>query len=213
MKKPVFAFIFFFIIFFLIYSKTFAINGNFNASPGFIFAIYNPFKDSAKKVSPSPKFSYSFSRPIVSAHIPKPTIVFKNTPIPTQSNPTPNNSAPIQNNSPLDFIMNAINNYRKSSGLPSVSTDLYTCNFANTRAQEISSNFNHDGFTNRMNSKTLPYPSYSYVTENLAMSSDYKNAVNMWINSSVHVANLRADTPYACVGINGNYYAYESWKP
>ena len=109
--------------------------------------------------------------------------------------------------------MGKINEYRASVGLPSVKTDKYTCEFAVTRAAEIVNNFNHDGFQNRVNSKTLPYPSFSSVTENIAMTSNYKDVVNMWINSSGHAANMRKDTPYVCVEKIGNYYAYEGWRP
>lgn len=109
--------------------------------------------------------------------------------------------------------MNAVNNYRAAQGLSSVQTDSYTCSFAKTRAKEISVAFNHDGFNNRVASKTLPYPSYQSVTENIAMTSNYKDVVNMWINSPGHAANMRADTPYVCVEQYGSYFAYEGWKP
>jgi uncharacterized protein YkwD len=109
--------------------------------------------------------------------------------------------------------MNAINVYRSSQGLSSVQADKNTCDFAATRAQEIVGNFNHDGFQNRINTHTLPYPSYHMVTENIAMTSNYQDVVNMWINSPGHAANMRADTPYVCVAKSGNYYAYEGWKP
>lgn len=109
--------------------------------------------------------------------------------------------------------MNAINNYRKSQGLSQVSTNAQTCNFAKIRAREISTNFSHDGFRSRINSKTLPYPSYHVVTENIARNSNYKNVVSSWINSSGHAANMRKDTPYVCVEGYGNFWAYEGWKP
>jgi uncharacterized protein YkwD len=109
--------------------------------------------------------------------------------------------------------MNGINDYRKSQGLGSVQTDSNTCNFADTRAKEITSGFNHNGFDQRAASKTLPYPSYHYVTENIAMTSNYKDVVNMWVNSPPHAANMRADTPYVCVSQSGNYFAYEGWRP
>lgn len=122
-------------------------------------------------------------------------------------------SAPAPEVSVKDDMMNEINSYRKSQGLSIVTIDSNACNFAVTRVGEIVSNFNHDGFTNRLNSHTLPYPTYTSVTENIAMNSNYRNVVNEWINSSGHAANLRADTTYACIGQSGNYYAYEGWKP
>lgn len=112
-----------------------------------------------------------------------------------------------------DYIMNAINSYRTSQGLYPIKKDTYTCNFAKIRAKEISTSFNHDGFRSRINNGTLPYPSYRLITENIAMTSDYKRVVPMWINSEGHALNMRRDTPYVCVEFYGNYYAYEGWKP
>jgi len=109
--------------------------------------------------------------------------------------------------------MNQINAYRASQGLSSVQTSDQTCNFASIRAKEISTSFNHDGFNQRISSKTLPYTSWSKVTENIAMTSDYKSVVSMWQNSAGHAANMRAETPYVCVVQNGNYYAYEGMRP
>ncbi len=113
----------------------------------------------------------------------------------------------------LAYIMAAVNDYRRSKGLSLVQTDPYTCGFAATRAGEIAGSFNHDGFTNRINNKTLPYPSYHEVTENLAMTDDYRKVVSLWIDSPGHAANMQKDTPYVCVAANGNYYAYEGWRP
>jgi len=109
--------------------------------------------------------------------------------------------------------MQKINEYRSSQGLSAVSTDSNTCGFAKTRAQEISSSFNHDGFTNRINSHTLPYSSYHQVTENIAMTSNYQEVVTMWVNSPGHAENMRQDTPFVCVERNGDFYDYEGWRP
>jgi uncharacterized protein YkwD len=140
-------------------------------------------------------------------------------PTPTKSLPTP---APTRaslptNSASLDekqqFIMNAINDYRHQNGLSDVHAEHYTCDFAQTRAQEIVANFNHDGFTKRMESRTLPYPGYTQITENIAMTGDYHQVVQMWINSPGHAENMRKDTPNVCVASSGDYYAYEGWKP
>lgn len=108
--------------------------------------------------------------------------------------------------------MDAINAYRVSNGLAKVSQDPLTCSFATTRAKEIASNFNHDGFTSRINNHTLPYPSYHEITENIVMTSDYKEVVTIWINSPGHAENMRKDTPFVCVAKFGDYYAYEGLR-
>ncbi len=105
-----------------------------------------------------------------------------------------------------------INNYRQSHGLAAVKTDPYTCNFAKIRVQEISAEFNHNGFYNRVQSKTLPYPSYRLVIENLAWAPSGQNVVNMWINSATHAANMLKNTSFVCVENYGDYYALEGWK-
>jgi uncharacterized protein YkwD len=112
-----------------------------------------------------------------------------------------------------EYIMNAINEYRRSRGLSEVKTDPYTCSFAKERAREISVYFNHDGFSQRVANKSLPYPGYSLITENIAMTSDYKRVVELWINSKGHAENMQKDTPFVCVESYGNYYAYEGWRP
>lgn len=111
-----------------------------------------------------------------------------------------------------DYVFNAINDYRASKGLSILNNDSYTCDFAKLRVNEISNNFNHDGFNNRINGKTLPYPSYSSITENIAMNSNYKVVANTWINSPPHALNLEKDATYACVENEDNYYVFESWK-
>jgi uncharacterized protein YkwD len=109
--------------------------------------------------------------------------------------------------------MAEINAYRVSRGLSEVKTDPYTCEFAKIRAKEISVSFNHNGFSQRIASGTLPYPGYSSIAENIAMNPDYKNVVDSWLDSSGHRANIEKDTPFVCVENEGNYYAYEGWKP
>lgn len=139
-----------------------------------------------------------------------------NTPTPTAKLfPTPTSVPTISSQSfnPVrDYIMSKINEYRSSQGLYAVKTNDLTCNFAKIRAQEISTDFSHNGFQGRINSHTLPYPNYSYITENIVMTSDYHQVVTLWINSAGHAANIRADTSYVCVEQYGSYFAYEGWK-
>ncbi|MBI2330184.1 CAP domain-containing protein [Candidatus Daviesbacteria bacterium] len=109
-------------------------------------------------------------------------------------------------------LIASVNNYRTSKGLPALRTDPYTCSFASARAQEAANSFSHTGFYNRVNSKTLPYPRYRLVTENLAWAPGGQDVVNMWINSPTHAANLLKNTTFACIGQYGDYFAFEGWK-
>lgn len=126
---------------------------------------------------------------------------------------TPKINLSPSTNSTASLLLEKVNEYRKSQGLYEVKSDTYTCDFAQLRAKEISGNFNHDGFTNRVHNHELPYPSYSSIAENIAMTSDYTEVVPMWIDSAGHAENMRKDTPYVCIGVSGSYYAYEGWKP
>lgn len=163
------------------------------------FSQATPFP--SKDITPTP------SRNISPTKIPNGTTQEVNKPTPTPTKP------PSTYNDQLSYIMVEINNYRASQGLSSVQKNDETCNFAATRAQELVSNFSHDGFTNRINNKSIPYATWSKVTENIAMTSDFKQVVTLWKNSSGHAANMRADTPYVCVRNSGNNYAYEGMKP
>lgn len=149
---------------------------------------------------------------------PTPTISPTQTPVPT---PTPTGTqetqgisvANVQEISHTGYILSKINEYRASKGTYAAVYNQETCSFARIRAGEISSNFNHDSFTQKISSNSLPYPSYSLVTENIAMTSNYQDVVDIWINSAPHAENMAKDTPFICVEQNGNYYAYEGWKP
>lgn len=110
-------------------------------------------------------------------------------------------------------LLQQINSFRSGKGLAPLSANSETCFFTNIRVQEIQSAFNHDGFTNRINSKTLPYSSYSSVAENIAMNSDPNQVVPNWINSAGHNENMSKEVPYGCVVGSGNYYVFEAWAP
>ena len=127
--------------------------------------------------------------------------------------PTPTTDVLVASHAAVrNYIMQDINDYRSSLGLSKVATSSATCAFAQVRAEEIASDFSHNGFTKRVDDKTLPY-TYSKVTENIAQTDNYKNVVTFWMNSSEHSANMRADTPFVCVAYFGNFYAYEGMKP
>ena len=66
------------------------------------------------------------------------------------------------------ILMNKINSYRKENGLTSFSYNPTVCSFAALRAQELSTEFSHNGFRKRIDSNTLPYSDYSSIGENIA---------------------------------------------
>jgi uncharacterized protein YkwD len=116
--------------------------------------------------------------------------------------------------SPRELLVQSVNEYRNSLGLPTVKIDNYSCNFAKERAKEIAEGgFNHDGFSNRVNAGNLPYPGYSNIVENIARTNGVEDVVEIWKNSPLHAENMRADTLFVCIENYGNFYVYEGWKP
>ncbi len=175
---------------------------------------------SQRVVTPTPTPHKEILRPTVTAapsplaptptEEAKPVVYVPPTATPTQ---TPVIMNVVSSGSGEQGMLDAVNRYRSSQGLAAVSEDGNTCAFANTRAGEVSGSFSHDGFQNRVNNHTLPYPSYHLVVENIAMNSNQDDVVNSWINSPTHAENLRANTQFACIGRSGDYYAYEAWQP
>lgn len=145
--------------------------------------------------------------------------VFKSTPVPIPT-ATPIPSPAITKPSvkkveaqTISLYISKINDYRISNGLSPLKEDSLSCAFADTRANEITSSFSHDGFSNRVSSRTLPYKTYSNIVENIAQESNRSSVVSLWINSAPHAQNLKADISYGCVGESGDYFAFEGWKP
>ncbi len=166
-----------------------------------------------KKVKPTPTIKVKRSpTPTIS---PKPTFTKTPTPSPSPIKVASQTvtKAPVQVAPATGDLLSQINNFRAGKGLAPLSSHSDVCFFANMRAQEIISNFNHDGFTNRINSNSLPYKSYSSVAENIAMNPNPNDVVSSWINSPGHNANMSKDVPYGCVVGVGNYYVFEAWKP
>ena len=138
----------------------------------------------------------------------QPTIVPTQNPVPTQP---PIQTASLSTIS--SYLLNGVNKYRTSLGLSPVQSSTETCAFASTRAQEIASGFNHNGFNNRVASHTIPYSSWSHATENIAQAPNYQEIVTLWKNSPEHAANMRDNTPYVCIEQYGSFYAYEGMRP
>ena len=123
---------------------------------------------------------------------------------------TPTEVLPKQQ-SVSESLLEQVNNFRKANGYSVVSSTPETCSFAQIRADEITTNLNHEGFTNRINNHTLPYTSYSIVIENIAFNSAPMEVVPQWINSPMHAENMKKNIQFACVGISGNYFVLEGF--
>lgn len=121
-------------------------------------------------------------------------------------------NAEVKGVSDKSNFITLINDYRRLHGKTDLSTDESSCSFASTRSNEISSDFSHSGFESRRDLHTLPYSNWKKVVENIAMSTNGVNPVEMWKNSPVHSANMLSDIAFGCVQNNGNYFVFEGWK-
>ena len=110
-------------------------------------------------------------------------------------------------------LIKEVNVYRASYGLSPVQTSKETCDFAKIRAREIATDFSHEKFKQRYKTGTLPYQPWREVSENIAMTTDYKKVISMWAHSRGHAINMRANTPYVCIAQYGNYFAYVGMRP
>jgi uncharacterized protein YkwD len=107
------------------------------------------------------------------------------------------------------MVLQDINAYRKSKGIPEAAKDPKTCQYADQRSKELLTDFSHAGFT-----KTAKqFYGTGFITENLAMNYTYEEVVREWSMSPTHNKMLLADTPYICVAKEGRYWAMEGWKP
>ena len=170
----------------------------------------------AEKAEPSPALTLTPTPTPTSTPTPTPS-ANTNTPASNQNfqslSPTPTTVLPAAQENWQSFMMGQVNSFRASKGLPSVSTNSETCSFAKTRLSEIGASLSHDGFRQRLDSNTMPYPGFSSVAENLAMHYDFQQVVPGWINSPGHNDNLSKDTPFACIERQGDYFVYEAWRP
>lgn len=195
----------------LILASVTNINGdNLNPSSNKFIEILNPSPTNTPSPTPLPPTPTLSPTPTST-----PSATPKPTKIPVTKTPTlkENELAPrAMNDTALD-LMKQINDFRSGKSLPAFTTDGYTCAFAVTRAAEIVDNFSHDGFRSRIDNKTLPYPSFTGISENIAMNSDPNAVVQGWIDSPGHNENLSKQHAHACVAKNGNYYVFLSWNP
>ncbi|MFA9288660.1 MAG: CAP domain-containing protein [Weeksellaceae bacterium] len=139
-----------------------------------------------------------------------PTMIPSPTSLPTLTptlSPSPSVEPSVEIHSGL---IDQINSIREARSLPLLEPKSEVCAFADLRAQEIAQNFSHDGFESRRDHGGLPYPSFTQVVENIAMTG---NPVGVWMTSQTHEANLMSALPYGCVGQNGLFSVFEGWMP
>ena len=136
-------------------------------------------------------------------------------PTPTPDNKEVENESETEPAAPgnAEVLMAKINSYRQENGLPSFLFNQTVCDFAAARAQELGSDFSHNGFRQRIDTKTLPYSDYSHIAENIADCSSPEKAFELWRNSSGHNENMLSSASHGCIGNVGRLYTLEIWQP
>ncbi|MBD2442509.1 CAP domain-containing protein [Dolichospermum sp. FACHB-1091] len=105
-------------------------------------------------------------------------------------------------------VFRRINQYRASQNLPALTRNSTIDNQARIHSQNMASGrvaFGHDGFSGRVAATGI---AYSRVAENVAYNQGHQDpadrAVQGWVNSSGHRANIRGDYNLTGIGVARN---------
>lgn len=105
-------------------------------------------------------------------------------------------------------IFNLVQEYRFKQGLPTMTIDPLLCKYASIRAEEIKTDWSHNGFLNKVSPQIYRESKYRKLGENLA--KDFNSDRDMfqgWLNSPLHRENI--DYPYTktCLVCSSHYCA------
>lgn len=109
-----------------------------------------------------------------------------------------------------DKLWSLVQEWRVSENLPPYIKDPQLCEIAKKRAPEIKNELEnpHAGFKAAVKGSTLT--SNVLVTENNVGALSETNALNQWLNSASHAAQLRrSDYKYSCIATDGGTYAVQ----
>ncbi|MBD2729419.1 CAP domain-containing protein [Nostoc sp. FACHB-892] len=129
-------------------------------------------------------------------------------------NPEPVSNNTIQvaassNNAAVEqSVFNQINNYRVSQGLPALTRNSAIDNQARIHSQNMANgkvSFGHTGFSQRVKAIGI---SYSSAAENVAYNQGYSDpatqAVQGWLKSPGHLANIKGNFEKTGIGVASN---------
>lgn len=96
-------------------------------------------------------------------------------------------------------LFNLVQQYRADSGRKPFKQSKMLCNIARIRLEEVKDNFSHEGFSD------WQFCPGCGLAENLAKGYGGKEqlAMDAWLNSASHSANLNAGYPRSCLKTNG----------
>ncbi|MBD2292087.1 CAP domain-containing protein [Anabaena sphaerica FACHB-251] len=105
-------------------------------------------------------------------------------------------------------VFNQINQYRASQNLPALTRNSSIDNQARIHSQNMASGkvaFSHDGFQARVTAIGIPF---SKVAENVAYNQGSQDpattAVQSWLRSSGHLANIQGNYNLTGIGVASN---------
>ncbi|MEH2395127.1 MAG: CAP domain-containing protein [Nostoc sp.] len=105
-------------------------------------------------------------------------------------------------------IFNQINNYRASQGLPALTRNSAIENQARIHSQNMANGtvpFGHTGFSERVRAIGIPYRA---AGENVAYNQGYSDpatiAVQGWLKSPGHLANIKGNYEKTGIGVASN---------
>jgi uncharacterized protein YkwD len=103
---------------------------------------------------------------------------------------------------------NQINNYRRSQGLPALTWNEAIATQARTHSQNMANKsvpFGHSGFQARVVATKIPYSSAAEnVAYNMGYTSPATQAVQGWLKSPGHLANIKGNFNLAGLGVAKN---------
>ncbi|MEH2467770.1 CAP domain-containing protein [Nostoc sp.] len=105
-------------------------------------------------------------------------------------------------------VFNQINNYRASQGLPALTRNSAIQNQARIHSQNMANGtvpFGHTGFSERVRAIGIPYKA---AGENVAYNQGYSDpatiAVQGWLKSPGHLANIKGNYEKTGIGVASN---------
>ncbi|MEH1889706.1 MAG: CAP domain-containing protein [Nostoc sp.] len=105
-------------------------------------------------------------------------------------------------------VFNQINNYRASQGLPTLTRNSAIENQARIHSQNMANGtvpFGHTGFSERVRAIGIPYRA---AGENVAYNQGYSDpatiAVQGWLKSPGHLANIKGNYDKTGIGVASN---------
>ncbi|WP_414690122.1 CAP domain-containing protein [Nostoc sp.] len=133
---------------------------------------------------------------------------FTSTPSTVSNNTVENTASKIDIAALEEAVFKQINDYRVSQGLKNLTRNSAIDNRARIHSQDMAKGkvpFGHTGFSERVKAVGIPYSSAGEnVAYNLGYSDPVTKAVQGWLKSPGHLANIRGNFEKTGIGVASN---------